>query len=765
MKLIRSFVICCAFIMPLVIHAQELYAGRYKAVLTSPPKHVPTAKTPDGLLAGNGDIGLTLGGSADQLSFYLGKNDFWRAYPVYPGGGIAHPGALTVAIDQLKGASYYAEQLMDKAMIKGKFVKDDLQVNLDAWVSATSNTVVAEFTSNKKCFLKPHLWSTSGNTSVTEEGKTNDVVWVTRSFQQTPLLEWPCQVAIAMKVINRTVSANNVVELQPGKKIIIALTLYTNFDRANPKEDGIRETSLLDLSSIARLKIKHEEWWTAFWSRSDIQIGDPYLEKYYYASQYLFASSSRGNKFAPGIWGPFITKDSAAWGGDYHLNYNYQAPYWAAYSSNYIDLTDNFDPPLLDYMEKGKVHARTLLNIRGIYYPVGIGPKGLVTTRWPLTPDEMERRYATRENTIDSGYKFLGQKINAVFSVGNMLMRFYSTYDRAYLQKVYPYMLECANFWEDYLKFENGRYAIYMDHFNEVMPNLRNQGQWRDRLGDFNSTLSLGLVKMLFKGMIDASDFLQVDRDRRIKWKHISDHLSPFPTGEREGRMSLKSMQKGPQNRDVIPAGLNRVSIHGILLPGGVAGPKTDSAFNKILLGDVGQWSRRMQTKGGWGNTLGNGIETCFPGAVRVGFNPDSIMVYLKDRIAAQSHPNLYIVQEGGGIETFSAVPLTINEMLLQSYEGIVRIFPNWNRSKDASFNRLRAYGAFVVSSRLKKGMVEHVKIISEKGRPCILENPWPLKAVQLFRNGRKAETLKGPLLIFSTGISELIELKSAHRP
>ena len=39
-----------------------------------------------------------------------------------------------------------------------------------------------------------------------------------------------------------------------------------------------------------------------------------------------------------------------------------------------------------------------------------IGPKGLVTTRWPLTPDEMEQRYATRENTIDSGYKFLDKK-------------------------------------------------------------------------------------------------------------------------------------------------------------------------------------------------------------------------------------------------------------------------------------------------------------------------------------------------------------------
>jgi len=759
MRSVQLISICFAILNSLSIAAQEIYAGRYKAVLTAPPQHVPTSKTPDGLLAGNGDIGLTLGGPPEQLTFYLGKNDFWRAYPVYPAGGIAFPGALTISIDGLKGASYHAEQLMDSAVIKGRFTRKDLELNMDAWVSATSNNVIIEFTASKSCRLKLHLWSAEGNTSVTDAGRTDDIVWVTRSFQNTPLLEWPCHIAIAMKVLDATIK-DSIVELSPGKKLTVALALYTNFDKEDWKGSAIKEASQLGEASLSQLKSEHERWWADFWSRSTIKIGDPYLEKYYYASQYLFASASRGNKFAPGIWGPFITKDSTAWGGDYHLNYNYQAPYWASYSSNHIDLTSNFDEPLLDYMGKGKVHAKTLLHVRGIYYPVGIGPKGLCTTRWPLTPDEMQQRYGTRENTIDSGYKFLGQKINAVFSVGNMLMRFYSTYDSDYIQKVYPYMLECANFWEDYLRFENGRYVIYMDHFNEVMPNLRNHGQWRDRLGDFNSTLSLGLVKMLFKGMIDASDFLQVDKGRQDRWRDIYEHLSPFPVGERAGRMSLKNMERGPQGREVNPSGLNRVAIHGLILPGGVAGPQTDSLFNKILLGDVQRWSSRMQAKGGWGNTLGNGIETCFPGAVRVGYNADSILIFLKDRIAAQSYPNLFIVQGGGGIETLSAVPSTINEMLLQSYEGVLRVFPNWNLVRDASFSNLRAYGAFLVSSSVKKGKVEYVKLLSEKGRDCTLENPWPASEVELLRNGKTAEYLKGSSVTFSTAVGEMVELR-----
>ena len=753
-------------LLPVFLHAQDTYVSQYNATFTEPPKLVPTSKTPDAPLTGNGDIGLTLGGTPDKLCFYLGKNDFWRAYPVYPGGGIAFPGALTVSINALTGASYRAEQLMGEGAITGQFVKENQQVHLRTWVSATRNMVFIELTSRQPCAVKLDLWTTSGNTSLNRAGTTGGVAWATRSFEKTPLLEWPCHIAIAMKVLGASWLPNRSFVLQPNKKVILALVLYTSFDRSNWKEAALAEARSLTPRLIQQVKKAHESWWKQFWSRSNIRVEDPYLEKYYYTSQYLFASASRGNKFAPGLWGPFITKDSAAWGGDYHLNYNYQAPYWAAYSSNHIDLTHNYDQPLLDYMVKGKKHAQDLLQVGGIYYPVGIGPKGLVTTRWPLTPEEMEKRYGTREHTIDGGYKFLGQKINAVFGTGNMFMRFYSTYDSSYAERIYPYLLECASFWEDYLKFENGRYVIYGDHFNEVMPRLNQTGNWRDRLGDFNSTLSLGLVKMLFRGLLDVSRYLHKEENRQPKWEHIVANLSAFPLGEVAGRPSLKSMERGPAG-PVQPAGLNRVSIHGLLLPGGVAGYYTDASFNEVLLGDIAHWKDKAPLPGTWGNTLGNGIETCFPGAVRVGYDPDTILKELKARIAAQSLPNGWITQAGGGIETLSAVPLTINEMLLQSYEGVVRVFPNWPPSKDASFKRLRAYGAFVISSSVKKGQIQYVQLLSEKGRPCTLENPWLGKGAQLVRNGKKAELLKGKLLRFSTKENEVIRITAAgvHTP
>lgn len=725
---------------------------RYKVVFTNPPHRVPTVKTPDAPLAGNGDIGITMGGTPDSLRFYIGKNDFWRAYPVYP-GGIALPGGLDILFEGLKGASYHAEQLPGSAEVTATFATRDCRVRLSAWVAATANRIVVELQSDKRQTARIRLWAAEGNTSTTARGKS-PVAWVSRSFEKDSLLRWPTHIALALNTDKEELV------LAPGETVRLVVTAYTNHDTDDWKNRTISESAQMTDTAVEQLKREHQAWWADFWQLSHIEINDSYFERYYYQSQYLFACSSREGKFAPGIWGPFITRDEAAWGGDYHLNYNYQAPYWASYSSNHICLTENFDQPILDYMAAGREHARRLLDCGGIYYPVGIGPKGLCTSMWPLTPEEMQEKYATRENTIDDGYKFLGQKINAVFSVGNMLMRHYSTYDKDYARKVYPYLSACADFWEEYLALEDGRYVIRMDHFNEVMPNKRNGGVWRDRLGDFNSTLSLGLVRMLFKGILDMSAFLSADEPRRARWTDILERLSAYPVGMSEGRLSLKNMERGPQDREVAPSGLNRVSIHGLILPGGVMGPVTDSLFNAMLLGDVERWARKQRVEGDWGNTLNNGIETCYPGAVRVGYPSDEILARMKRRIEMDVYPNGWIVQGGGGIETFAAVPLTINEMLLQSYEGVIRIFPNWNRRKDASFSRLRAYGAFLVTASLENGTVREVDIVSEKGRLCKLENPWGSRSVRIIRNGKPSETLSGRRLQFPTATGESIKLK-----
>jgi len=59
------------------------------------------------------------------------------------------------------------------------------------------------------------------------------------------------------------------------------------------------------------------------------------------------------------------------------------------------------------------------------------------------------------------------------------------------------------------------------------------------------------------------------------------------------------------------------------------------------------------------------------------------------------------------------ALPAVVNECLMQSYNGTIRLSPNWPSDKDAAFHNLRAAGAFLVSATLEKGKVTGVEIIS----------------------------------------------------
>jgi hypothetical protein len=83
--------------------------------------------------------------------------------------------------------------------------------------------------------------------------------------------------------------------------------------------------------------------------------------------------------------------------------------------------------------------------------------------------------------------------------------------------------------------------------------------------------------------------------------------------------------------------------------------------------------------------------------------------------------------QSGKGYSKFTYRPFTLEgnfamaaglqEMLIQSHGGVVRLFPavpaRWS---GASFTGLRAEGALVVSARLRGGRLEHATLHSERG-------------------------------------------------
>jgi hypothetical protein len=138
-----------------------------------------------------------------------------------------------------------------------------------------------------------------------------------------------------------------------------------------------------------------------------------------------------------------------------------------------------------------------------------------------------------------------------------------------------------------------------------------------------------------------------------------------------------------------------------------------------------------------------NGMNSIYAAAARVGYDPNIILKEMRAMLQAIGGPNGMIPSNPHGMEHLSIVPNAIQEMLMQSHEGVIRFFPCWPKDQDARFGTLRARGAFLVSAELKDGVVTGVKILSEKGRDCTVLNPWTGKRVT-----------------FKTKLGEVIELR-----
>jgi hypothetical protein len=198
----------------------------------------------------------------------------------------------------------------------------------------------------------------------------------------------------------------------------------------------------------------------------------------------------------------------------------------------------------------------------------------------------------------------------------------------------------------------------------------------------------------------------------------------------------------------------NTLGIHHIF-PAGAIGLGSDPKLLSVSRDTIDAMSR-------WHDQ--NGFSSWYTACARVGHDPKTILEKLRVECDNRSYPSLILYYGGGGIENVAGF-LAVNEMLMQSHEGAIRLFPVWPKELDARFGDLRAVGAFLVSAELKGGKLSDARIRSEKGRDCTVVNPWPGRAVALTRDGQPAETVTGDRFTFTTRPMETIALRARQGP
>lgn len=653
-------------------------------VITKPPVLSGKNSIPDGAICGNGDIGVVLGSSECGLRVYIAKNDLWLAQEDgSKPGGIKPYGFVDFDVPKKLYDNYYVRQEIGTGEIICDFKEAGEYVNIKIFASAVSNTVLFEIQSNLTDTCVPVLQPFTKYSEITELNCTDGSYGFIKSMTGENL-----KFNTACAGVFKRVSDSK-----------YALFLCTNHDSEDYADSVLKRAADFTVADFDYEYSAHLSWWNEFWQKSDMKIADELLEQNWYLSQYFLAVSARNMTFPPGIYGNFITGEDVNWKGDYHLNYNYQAPFYHLCSSNHVELTDCYFAPLEDYMPQGQKNARDFLGVEGIYYPTGIGPKGMATE---LCGGKF---YAERP--------FLGQKSNAAHAADIMVFRWYSTRDVAFAKEhIYPYLKQVALFFETYLTKENGKYCITNDSIHET-PYYKadfSEKKYKKQIHEKNNLLSLGLIRMVLKCIIDISREIHVDEQKIPVWQDILDNLSDYSTYYRNFKKVFRYTLNGMRWSKT-----NFLCLQHCY-PASQIGLGSDPKLLKIARNTFFSTKRWFD---------GNAANSIFPCAARLGIDPKLIISKYKDHCSRFQLPNGLMYHGGGCLENCSLGAAVINEMVLQSYEGIIRIFPVWDKNIDCEYNNLRADGAFLVSSKLENGKIKRVIIKSEKGREFKLLNPF----------------------------------------
>jgi hypothetical protein len=627
-------------------------------------------------------------GFSNEANYIVSKGEWNKAYSL----GLSD-GFIRMAVgDQYVQATARID-INQWRLVTATFNGTQITIYLDGVEVASNNNRVTDWVCDAKSALI--TFSKSANALLSSSGRS--VTVATRVIG-----------AISVKRNKQSLRF----ELPPGQPAYLVTSILSDLNAKDHCALARKRVISITLKEIAHLYQTHQKWWADFWCKSFIEIPDKLIEKHWYGALYILACCSRGGKAAPGLWGNWITTDTPAWHGDFTLNYNFEAPYYIVYSSNHAELAAPYYNAIQDFLPKGREMARTH-GWKGAHYPTHIGPWALMTEGW----------------------QDWGQRSDAAYAALNFISHYEYTRDIHWLKTTgYPFLREVVTFWENYLKFENGRYVDYDDSIHE------GSGP------DVNGVLSLGLIHTLFKSMLQFSQDLNEDSDRRAKWQHILDHLSAYPLQQRNGKTVFRYTEKGMAWNDGNDLGVQHI------FPAGAIGLNSDPELLRISRNMVEEMARWVD---------GNAFSSFYTAAVRVGYDPAIILRHLRDQCENHAYPNLILFYGGGGVETCGGF-LAVNEMLLQSCDGVIRLFPVWPKALDARFGNLRASGALLVTAELKGGEITNVQLLSEKGFDCTVQNPWPGKSVVITRNGKRAGSYHGERFTIKTHPGETIRFRCA---
>ncbi len=492
-------------------------------------------------------------------------------------------------------------------------------------------------------------------------------------------------------------------------RIEIAFTVVSSCDQSDPVISAKEIVKQALNEGFDQLLKSHMQWWSRYWAKSSVSIPSPEIERCYIGAQYYYGSASRkGHAPMPlqGLW----TADEGTlppWKGDYHNDLNTQMTYWAYQTANHLDEGACFLDFLWNRMDVFRAFARDFYAASGACVPGVMDFQGHPLGGWP---------------------QYSLSPVHSAWLAHNFYLHWRYSMDKTFLrEQAYPFCSEIAACLIALLEEGNdGKLYLPLSSSPEMHD---------DRLEawlPYNSNYDISLLRWLMAATAELAQELGRQKDqayyqgilKKLPDLAVSETTSEGVTGIGplmvcQGQLLNESHRHFSHAMSIYPLAM----LH-------IEGCDRD---RQVIKETIHQMDRL-----GTGLWVGFSFTWMACMAARCGLADRAVAmldVFLRAFVSRNGF-NLNGDYKNQGFSCWKYRPFTleanfaaaqaVHEILLQSWGGVVRIFPSLPAGwLDAAFDNLRTEGAFRVSAKRRQGNNEWVRLYSEKGGTVVLKNPF----------------------------------------
>lgn len=484
---------------------------------------------------------------------------------------------------------------------------------------------------------------------------------------------------------------------QKGNKLLGVWSVTTSLC----KDEAVRETDEAWQRGIVSDFSDHQAFWTAFHRQSSVCLPDSLLQRQYDNEMYKFGSVAREYSYPISLQAVWTADNGRLppWKGDYHHDLNTQLSYWPAYTGNHLTEGLGYLNTLWEQRDVYKKYTRQYFETEGMNIP------GVCT----LLGEPM-----------GGWIQYSMSQTVAAWLAQHFYLHWKYSMDTTFLrEKAYPFLREVAVYLEQIsLPDENGVRKLQFSSSPEINDNSIRA--WFKDMTNYD----LALMHFLFRATAELATVCGQAEDAS-HWKKIQSQLPDLDTDD-EGCLTFAP---GFPYRQSHRHFSHAMSIHPLGLIDWSQGEEARriirSTINRLDSCGPGYWTGYSYS---W---LGNLKARAFDGeGAAEALRTFAGCFCLKNTFHANGDQSKsgksYFTYRPFTLEGNFAFAAGIQEMLLQSHTGIIRLFPaipgDWH---EVSFRQLRAMGAFLVSAERKNGKVAKVTVYSEQGGALKLANPF----------------------------------------